>query len=64
MGNFDWGGKRQGAGRPRGIKRPYQTLSIAVTVENAEKIRALAKESGLSMAKYITLKVLGEEAID
>ena len=64
MGSFQWGGKRKGAGRPKGIRRPYKTLSIAVTEENAEKIRALAKDSGLSMARYITMKVLGEQAID
>ncbi len=61
MAKLAWGGKREGAGRPKGITKKYKTLSIALPEDKAEQIRQLAAESGKSMARYISDIVLGEE---
>lgn len=61
MTKLAWGGKRKGAGRPKGITKIYKTLSIAVPEEEAVRIRLLAQESGKSMARYISDRILGED---
>lgn len=47
------GGKRDGAGRKKGIKKPYQSITIALPEEDAMKLRALAEKNGLSISKYV-----------
>lgn len=61
MSKLAWGGKRKGAGRPKGITKKYKTLSIALPEEKAEQIRKLAADSGKSMARYISDIILGED---
>lgn len=52
------GGSRPGAGRPRGIKRPYKAFSIKLPVEYIERIKDKAERHGLSVSKLI------QDAID
>lgn len=60
-----WGGKRPGAGRPKGtktgIKHPYKKVSLAFAEEDYEEMRKLAEGSGKSFSRFIADKVLGRE---
>ena len=57
-----WGGSRAGAGRKKGsIKGDnYASARIVLccTPEEAEKIKALAKENGKNVSRFIVDKVL------
>lgn len=52
------GGRRPGAGRPKGISKPYKAFSIKLPVEYIEKIKTSADRHGLSVSKFI------QEAVD
>lgn len=47
------GGARPGAGRPKGINRPYKAFSVKLPVEYIDKIREKADEYGMSVSKFI-----------
>lgn len=47
------GGKRRGAGRPRGIKRPYKKITINMPEEYTNKLKLLAKQKGTSLSKLL-----------
>lgn len=47
------GGARAGAGRPKGIKRPYAQIVCSVPLEYSERLRKLAKSEGLSLSKML-----------
>lgn len=47
------GGARAGAGRPRGIKKPYKKVTIAMPEEYAEKLKLLSEQKGKSYSKLI-----------
>ena len=52
------GGARPGAGRPKGINRPYKAFSVKLPIEYIEKIKEAADRNGLSISKFI------QEAVD
>ncbi len=52
------GGRRPGAGRPKGVNKPYKSFAVTLPVEYIEKIKAAADRRGLSISKFI------QEAID
>ena len=60
-----WGGKRPGAGRPKGtatgIKHPYKKVNLAFAEEDYEAMRKLADSSGKSFSRFIADRVLGRE---
>ena len=47
------GGKRPGAGRPKGIKKPYAQVVCSVPLEYSERLRAMAEKEGLSLSKML-----------
>lgn len=47
------GGKRPGAGRPKGIKKPYAQIVCSVPLEYSERLRAMAGKEGLSLSKML-----------
>ncbi len=47
------GGKRAGAGRPKGIKKPYAQIVCSVPLEYSERLRSLALNEGLSLSKML-----------
>jgi hypothetical protein len=47
------GGARPGAGRPKGILRPYKKITIAFPEEFVPVLKGTAKERGISMSKLI-----------
>lgn len=53
----NWGGRRQGAGRPRGIKKPYKVISACVPVEYADKLKQAAEKAGVSISKFIQMAI-------
>ena len=57
------GGRRPGAGRPkgtlRGIKHPYKKVSLAFEESDKEAIKKLAEESGKTFSRFVADKVLG-----
>ena len=65
----NWGGKRTGQGRPKGSpnkgtelgrKTIFASVTISGYPEEVEKIKALAKESGKSVSRFIIEKILNE----
>ena len=61
MGNTsNWGGARKGAGRPRGIKKPYKTMTISVPEPIAAELKELAAQSGKSFSRFIVDSILGQ----
>ena len=52
------GGARPGAGRPKGINKPYKAFSIKLPVEYIDKIKEAADKHGLSVSRFI------QEAVD
>ncbi len=52
------GGARPGAGRPKGINRPYKAFSVKLPVEYIEKIKEAADSHGMSISRFI------QEAVD
>lgn len=53
------GGARPGAGRPKGVKKPYAHLCFSLPVEYSEKLKAMAKSEGLSVSKLIQRMIDG-----
>lgn len=47
------GGKRPGAGRPKGIKKPYAQIVCSVPLEYSERLRAMAEKEGLSLSRML-----------
>ena len=43
------GGARAGAGRPKGIKIPYKTISMRLPEEYVDMLHIAAEKSGLSI---------------
>lgn len=62
------GGKRPGAGRPkgttRGITRHYKKVNLAFLEEDYEMMRSLADASGKTLSRYIVDVVLGKRGKD
>ena len=60
-----WGGKRSGAGRPKGTStgrtRIYKKVNLAFLEEDYEAMRKLAEGSGKSFSRFIADSVLGRE---
>ncbi len=52
------GGARPGAGRPKGINKPYKSFAVTLPVEYIDKIKDAADKHGLSVSKFI------QEAVD
>lgn len=52
------GGARPGAGRPKGVNKPYKSFAVTLPVEYIEKIKDAAERHGLSISKFI------QEAVD
>ncbi len=52
------GGARPGAGRPKGINKPYKAFSVKLPVEYIDKIKKDADKHGLSVSRFI------QEAVD
>lgn len=53
------GGARAGAGRPKGIKKPYAQIVCSVPKEYSEKLREMAEKEGLSLSKMLQ-KIIDE----
>lgn len=49
----NWGGARPGSGRPRGIKKPYKNITIALPEQAVPRLKAIAKYRNLSVSKLI-----------
>ena len=47
------GGKREGAGRPKGIKTPYKGISTKMPVEYVERLRILSKKDNISIGQIL-----------
>lgn len=47
------GGRREGAGRPRGIKVRYMPVNTKVPEEYAEKLRILTKRNNISYGQIL-----------
>ena len=56
------GGARPGAGRPKGIRRPYCSFSVKLPAEYPDRIRMAAERRGLSVSKFIQMVV--DEALE
>ena len=60
-----WGGKRPGAGRPKGsVKgnlRKYKSVSLALLEEDYEAMKKLADASGKSFSRFVADRILGRE---
>ena len=60
-----WGGKRSGAGRPKGTStgrtRIYKKVNLAFLEEDYKAMRKLAEGSGKSFSRFIADSVLGRE---
>ena len=47
------GGARPGAGRPKGVKKPWVNLSVAFPLEEAEELKRKAEKKGVSVSALI-----------
>lgn len=60
-----WGGKRPGAGRPKGTAtgrtRIYRKVNLSFLEEDYDAMRKLAEDSGKSFSRFIADSVLGRE---
>lgn len=60
---MEWGGKREGSGRPKGSTGSYKEIkkdciiSIRITREEKELLEKKAAENGLTLARYIYKKI-------
>lgn len=57
------GGKREGAGRPKGINKPYKTVSISLPDGYALKLKQLAFKKDMSISKLLQ-KLIDDNWID
>ena len=51
------GGARPGAGRPKGVKRPYKVVSVNLTLEYEAKLKEAAAKAGLSVSKFVQMVI-------
>ena len=58
------GGARPGAGRPKGIKRPYSQIVCSVPAEYSERLRAMAHAEGLSLSKMLQKLIENYQSAD
>ena len=56
-------GARAGAGRPKGIKIPYKTISMRLPEEYVDKLHIAGEKSGLSINGFIK-KAIDEMLVD
>ena len=60
-----WGGKRPGAGRPKGTAtgrtRIYRKVNLSFLEDDYDAMRKLAENSGKSFSRFIADSVLGRE---
>ena len=56
MKKENWGGARQGAGR-KPVEDKAKPRSIMVTDHEWEKVKLMAKESGLSISQFVLSKL-------
>ncbi len=56
MKKENWGGARQGAGR-KPVEDKAKPRSIMATDHEWEKVKLMAKDSGLSISQYILSKL-------
>lgn len=47
------GGKRDGAGRPKGIKKPYKPIALSLPAEYADRMKQLAEQEQISISKLL-----------
>ncbi len=47
------GGARPGAGRPKGVKKPWVNISVAFPLEEAEELKRKAEKKGISVSAFI-----------
>lgn len=47
------GGARPGAGRPKGVKKPWVNISVAFPLEEAEELKRKAEKKGVSVSAFI-----------
>lgn len=47
------GGARAGAGRPKGIKKPYAQIVCSVPKEYSDRLREMATAESLSLSKML-----------
>ena len=60
-----WGGKRPGAGRPKGTTKPNRkkrtNVSLSFADEDLAKMKELAEASGKTFSRFVADKILGRE---
>ena len=55
--NKNWGGARKGAGRPKGIKKPYAHICASVPAEYVDKLKDIAAREGLTVGKLLQIMI-------
>lgn len=51
------GGRREGAGRPKGVKKPYKKVTVALPVEYVDKLKDAARSHNVSIGKFVQLAI-------
>ena len=54
------GGQRPGAGKPRGIKKEYETALVMLPVEYKHKLKDAAEKHGTSVSKFVQYAINSE----
>lgn len=47
------GGKREGAGRPKGIKIPYKAVNTSIPEEYAAKLKILTEKNNITVGQIL-----------
>lgn len=47
------GGKRKGAGRPKGIKVPYKAVNTSIPEEYTEKLKILTERNNITVGQIL-----------
>lgn len=47
------GGAREGAGRPKGVKKPYKPLCCSLPEDYVKRAKTMAEKEGLSLGKLL-----------
>lgn len=61
----NWGGKREGQGRPKGTTGAYKEnpkslqVALRLTAEEKADLERRAQEAGLTVSKYIHMQLFG-----
>lgn len=55
MKHENWGGVREGAGRPATGKNT-KCMTLTLTIEQADELKALANNEGLTVSQYVAKK--------